>query len=58
MCLEPGLDTSFEQTQAYKDIPAVKNHHVFVANDAAFSFNDPISLDYQLNFFKKAFLGQ
>ncbi|GEO24993.1 ABC transporter substrate-binding protein [Alicyclobacillus acidoterrestris] len=58
LSLEPGSDTSFEKTQAYKDIPAVKNHHVFVVNDVAFSHTDPISLDYQLDFFKKAFLGQ
>ncbi|WP_462412983.1 iron-hydroxamate ABC transporter substrate-binding protein [Neobacillus sp. Marseille-QA0830] len=49
-------DTSFQQTETYKNIPAVKNKHVFEANAKAFYFNDPISLEYQLEFFKKSFL--
>ncbi|MBB2482022.1 iron-hydroxamate ABC transporter substrate-binding protein [Bacillus sp. APMAM] len=50
-------DTSFQNTNTYKNIPAVKNNHVFEVDAKAFYFNDPLTLDYQLNFFKKAFLG-
>ncbi|MES9802862.1 iron-hydroxamate ABC transporter substrate-binding protein, partial [Priestia megaterium] len=34
-------DTSFEKTDTYKNIPAVKNNHVFEANAKEFYFNDP-----------------
>lgn len=51
-------DTSFMETNTFKNIPAVKNGHMFVADAKAFYFNDPITLDYQLDFFKKHFLGQ
>lgn len=50
--------TSFEETATYKNIPAVKNHHVFVANAKEFYFNDPLTLDYQLDFFRNKFLGK
>lgn len=51
-------DTSFMETNTFNNIPAVKNGHMFVADAKAFYFNDPITLDYQLDFFKKHFLGQ
>jgi len=51
-------DTSFQETNTYKNIPAVKNKHVFEVDAKAFYFNDPITLDYQLIFFQKAFLGK
>ncbi|RSD25900.1 iron-hydroxamate ABC transporter substrate-binding protein [Mesobacillus subterraneus] len=51
-------DTSFQQTETYKNIPAVKNNQVFEANAKEFYFNDPLTLEYQLEFFKKSFLGQ
>ncbi|MBM7566701.1 iron-hydroxamate ABC transporter substrate-binding protein [Paenibacillus sacheonensis] len=51
-------DNSFEQTEAYKNIPAVKNGRVFDVDGSAFYFNDPMTLDYQLDFFKQKFLGQ
>ncbi|MGE7923670.1 iron-hydroxamate ABC transporter substrate-binding protein [Viridibacillus arvi] len=51
-------DTSFQKTETYKNIPAVKNGHVFEANAKEFYFNDPITLDYQLEFFKEHFLGK
>lgn len=51
-------DTSFEKTDTYKNIPAVKNNHVFEANAKEFYFNDPITLDYQLDFFTQKFLGK
>ncbi|WP_219839101.1 iron-hydroxamate ABC transporter substrate-binding protein [Paenibacillus sp. R14(2021)] len=51
-------DNSFLNTDTYKNIPAVKNNHVFEANAKEFYFNDPITLDFQLEFFKQHFLGQ
>ncbi|WMT40872.1 iron-hydroxamate ABC transporter substrate-binding protein [Paenibacillus sp. D2_2] len=51
-------DNSFENTETYKNIPAVKNNHVFVADAKAFYFNDALTLDYQLDFFIKHFLGK
>ncbi|MDR9853587.1 iron-hydroxamate ABC transporter substrate-binding protein [Paenibacillus sp. VCA1] len=49
---------SLEETETYKNIPAVKNGHVFVADAKAFYFNDPLTLDYQLDFITKHFLGK
>ncbi|WP_084243521.1 iron-hydroxamate ABC transporter substrate-binding protein [Planomicrobium okeanokoites] len=49
-------DNSFQETDVYKNTEAVKNGHVFEANAKEFYFNDPLSLDYQLEFFKENFL--
>lgn len=51
-------DNSFQNTQSYKNIPAVKNNRVFEADAKAFYFNDPLSMEYQLDFFIKSFLGK
>jgi iron complex transport system substrate-binding protein len=51
-------DNSFQETDVYKNTPAVKHGQVFEANAKEFYFNDPISLDYQLEFFKEHFLKQ
>lgn len=51
-------DTAFQQTETYKNIPAVKNNRVFEANAKEFYFNDPLTLDLQLDFFLKSFLGK
>lgn len=51
-------DNSFQQTETYKNIPAVKNGHVFEMDAKEAYFSDPITLDYQLDFFKKSFLGK
>ncbi|MBA4548394.1 iron-hydroxamate ABC transporter substrate-binding protein [Thermoactinomyces intermedius] len=51
-------DTSFEKTETYQNIPAVKNHRVFEVDARGFFFNDPLTLEYQLDFFKKSFLNQ
>ncbi|PTX50123.1 iron complex transport system substrate-binding protein [Melghirimyces profundicolus] len=53
----PDADLSFQETSTYKNIPAVKNNRVFEVNAKGFHFNDPITLEYQLDFFKDAFLG-
>ncbi|MDQ0155716.1 ABC-type Fe3+-hydroxamate transport system substrate-binding protein [Robertmurraya andreesenii] len=52
-----GADNSFKETETYKNIPAVKNNRVFEANAAEFYFNDPVTLDYQLDFFLDSFLN-
>ena len=51
-------DNSFEETDLFKNTPAVKNGQVFEANAKEFYFNDPISLEYQLEFFLENFLGK
>jgi iron complex transport system substrate-binding protein len=53
----PDADNSFEETETYKNIPAVKNGHVFELNAKQASFSDPLTLDAQLKFFKESFLG-
>lgn len=50
-------DNSFQQTETYKSVEAVKNNRVFTADAKAFYFNDPLSLEYQLQFFIDHFLG-
>lgn len=50
-------DNSFTETDTYKNIPAVKNNHVFEVDSKEFYFNDPLTLERQLEFFKKNFLG-
>lgn len=51
-------DNSFQQTDTFKSIPAVKNNKLYEADAKTFYFNDPITLDYQLDFFSKSFLGK
>jgi iron complex transport system substrate-binding protein len=51
------MDNSFQETDTYKNIPAVKNNQVFEVNSKEFYFNDPLTLELQLDFFKEAFLG-
>lgn len=54
---EPSADSSFQQTATYKNMPAVKNGHVFEVDARTFYFNDAMTLDWQLEFFKEKFLG-
>jgi len=49
-------DNSYQSTETYKQMPAVKNNHAFEADGNAFLFNDPLTLEYQLKFFKENFL--
>lgn len=51
-------DTAFQETETYKNIPAVKNNHVFEMSGNGASFSDPVTLEKQLEFFKKSFLGE
>lgn len=50
-------DTSFQETETYMNIPAVKNDRVFEMNGQGASFSDPVTLEKQLAFFKESFLG-
>jgi iron complex transport system substrate-binding protein len=52
-----AADNTFQTTNTYKNIPAVKNNRVFEVDASEFYFNDPITLDYQLELFKKCLLG-
>lgn len=54
----PEANHSFQETDTYKNIPAVKNNRVFEVNAKEFYFNDPITLEYQLDFIKKSLLGE
>ncbi len=51
-------DTSFLQSETFRNIPAVKEGRYFEADSKGFSFNDPIMLDFQLQFFVDSFLGK
>ncbi|WP_088012581.1 iron-hydroxamate ABC transporter substrate-binding protein [Gottfriedia acidiceleris] len=50
-------DISFQKTDTYKSIPAVKNNRVYEMLGNGASFSDPVTLEKQLAFFKKSFLG-
>ncbi|MBH1941379.1 ABC transporter substrate-binding protein [Mobilitalea sibirica] len=52
-----SADNSFQETETYQNIPAVKNNRVFEFDAAEFYFNDPITLDYQLQAFTDYLLG-
>src|SRR5699024_5100935 len=51
-------DDAFKNTEIYQNIPAVKNDHVLEVNAKEFYFNDPITLDFQLDYFTEYFLGE
>lgn len=53
----PTGDASFQETSTYLNIPAVKNNHVYEVDATTFYYNDALSLDYQLDFITKSFLG-
>ncbi|MFC4099143.1 ABC transporter substrate-binding protein [Paenibacillus xanthanilyticus] len=50
-------DHAFQETETYKNIPAVQNNRVFELDGRSSSYTDPVTLDMQLDIFKKAFLG-
>lgn len=54
---QPGKDHSFMKSKTYQNIPAVKKKRVYEVNTNEFYFNDPLTLEYQLDFFQKSFLG-
>ena len=55
---DSDTDNSFQKTDMYQNIPAVKNNQVYEVNAKEFYFNDPITLDFQLEYFNEVFLGK
>lgn len=53
-----SADNSFQETKTYKNIPAVKNNRVIEVNASEFYFNDPLTLDYQLDLLKTSLLSK
>lgn len=53
-----GADLSFQQTDVYKEIPAVKDGKLLEMQGEGASFTDPITLEYQLKLFTDFFLGK
>lgn len=53
-----NADSSFQETEAYKNMPAVKNNHVFEMLGNGASFSDPVTLEKQLQFFESSFLSE
>ena len=54
----PDISNSFEETKTYKNIDAVKKNRVFYIDSRESFYNDPITLENQLNFFFFIFLGE
>jgi iron complex transport system substrate-binding protein len=52
------MDNSFQETDTYQNIPAVKNNQVLEVNSKEFYFNDPLTLELQLNTFLNFFLNK
>ncbi|SEN36761.1 iron complex transport system substrate-binding protein [Mesobacillus persicus] len=50
-------DTAYQETESYKNIPAVKNNRVFEMNGQGASFSDPVTLENQLAFIQESFLN-
>ena len=53
----PDGDSSFLETDTWKNLPAVQNNRVFELNTKAVTYSDPITLEYLLEFFEESFLG-
>lgn len=53
-----GADLSFQQTDVYKEIPAVKEGRLLEIQGEGASFTDPITLEYQLKLFTDFFMGE
>jgi iron complex transport system substrate-binding protein len=52
-----NADTSFQDTETYKNIPAVKNGRVLEMTGEGASFTDPFTLEMQLDLFEDFFLN-
>ncbi|MEK3979176.1 iron-hydroxamate ABC transporter substrate-binding protein [Psychrobacillus sp. FSL K6-2836] len=53
----PDVDNSFMDTELWKNIPAVKDNHIYEINTKASTYSDPITLDYLLEIFEESFLS-
>ncbi|MFC7785405.1 MULTISPECIES: hypothetical protein [unclassified Rossellomorea] len=51
-------DGSFLETQTWRNIPAFQNNRVIELDTKAITYSDPITLEYLLDVFKKAFLEE
>lgn len=49
-------DNSFQETDTYQNIPAVEEGNVIEVDAMSFYFNDPLTLEYQLDVFEEEFL--
>lgn len=54
----PKENNAFMSSSAYKNLKAVKDKHVLLADQRIFNFNDSISLNYQLKFYEKYLLNE
>ena len=50
---DKDAEQSFKKTTSYQNIPSVKDDHVIEVDQKSFYFNDPISIDHQLDTFTK-----
>jgi len=50
---DKDAEQSFKKTTSYQNIPAVKDDNVIEVDQKSFYFNDPVSIDHQLDTFKK-----
>ena len=57
LSLTEDQDTSFTDAEWFKEIPAVKNGNLIIADAKKAYFNDALTLDDQLDFFEQEFLG-
>jgi len=55
---DKASDNSFQETDTYKNIPAVKNNHVLEVDQKEFYFNDPLTVDNALKTFTDYFMKQ
>jgi len=51
-------DTSFEETSIYQATDAYQNDRILEVDGTSFSYNDPITLDWQLDTFNEFFFGE
>lgn len=51
-------DTSFEETDLYQQTDAYQNDRIVTVDGTSFSYNDPLTLDWQLEIFIEFFLGE
>ena len=54
----PDVDNSFMETETWNNIPAVKNEQIIEINSKASTYSDPITLEYLLEIFETALLGE
>ncbi len=58
LSMNSDYDSSFMETETYKNTPAVQDDHVLKVDAKKVFFNDPRTLEYELGTFKAFFLGE